>query len=131
MNAITNFRKTVAKLQSFLALPIQNDRDRAGIFQAFEFTFEQSWKSIQKIAGSHGVEVASPKKAFGVALQNGWIHPADEPRWLEMIKDRNLTSHTYEEELAKKILEKIQQDYIAMFESLLLKLESEIESEIE
>ena len=126
MNALTNFQKTLLELNKFLDLPIQNDRDRAGIIQAFEFTFEQSWKSIQKIASAEWLEAASPKKAFAVALQNGWILMPDEPRWLQMIKDRNLTSHTYEQELAKEILKRIQQDYVKMFEGLLMRLSNAI-----
>ena len=34
--AIENFGKALAKLSEFTALPILNDRDRAGIIQAFE-----------------------------------------------------------------------------------------------
>ncbi len=39
MNAVTNFTKALNELKKYLALPIQNDRDRAGIIQAFEYTF--------------------------------------------------------------------------------------------
>ncbi len=38
-----NFAKALARLREFAALPIANDRDRAGVIQAFEFTFEQCW----------------------------------------------------------------------------------------
>jgi hypothetical protein len=73
MSPTHNFKKTLEELDAFLKLPIQNGRDVAGIIQAFEFTFEQCWKSIQKIAGAQGVEVGSPKSAFSYALQNAWI----------------------------------------------------------
>jgi hypothetical protein len=36
-----NFGKALAKLKEFVAAPIVTERDRAGIIQAFEFTFEQ------------------------------------------------------------------------------------------
>jgi nucleotidyltransferase substrate binding protein (TIGR01987 family) len=121
-NEIQNFSKTIHQLELFLGLPIQNDRDRAGIIQAFEFTFEQSWKSVQKIAGHQGVNVASPKQAFSFALSAGWIVSENEKKWLKMIEDRNLTSHTYKEELAKEILSRIQSDYIFMFKDLISKL---------
>ena len=45
MSPTHNFKKTLEELDAFLKLPIQNDRDIAGIIQAFEFTFEQCWKS--------------------------------------------------------------------------------------
>lgn len=44
-----NFSKALAKLREFVAMPIENERDRAGVIQAFEFTFEQCWKAFQRI----------------------------------------------------------------------------------
>jgi nucleotidyltransferase substrate binding protein (TIGR01987 family) len=111
------------ELDAFLKLPIQNNRDIAGIIQAFEFTFEQCWKSIQKIAGAQGVEVGSPKSAFSYALQNSWIRLEDELSWLELLKDRNLTSHTYQEDLAREVLQRIQTRYLQRFQELLPALE--------
>ena len=122
MSPTANFEKTIRELRKYLAIPIQNDRDRAGVIQAFEFTFEQCWKSIQKIAGTSGVAVGSPKAAFTYALENAWIDPSDEGFWLEMIKDRNLTSHTYQEDLAKEVFGRIRDRYVAMFDAILVKM---------
>lgn len=121
-NEIQNFSKTVYQLELYLSMPILNDRDRAGIIQAFEFTFEQSWKSIQKIAGSSGIQVVSPKQAFSHALVADWILVADEKLWIKMVEDRNLTTHTYREDVAKDILSRIQSEYLRMFKNLLIKL---------
>ena len=122
MNKLTNFENTLAELKNYLALPIQNSRDIAGIIQAFEFTFEQSWKAIQKIATIQGVDLGNPKAAFTYALQNGWILSSDEPKWLQLLKDRNLTTHTYQETLAQEVLQRIQSDYLQMFEGLFKQL---------
>jgi nucleotidyltransferase substrate binding protein (TIGR01987 family) len=118
MDEMTNFRKTLQQLKNFASLPIVNDRDRAGIIQAFEFTFEQCWKALQKRAGAEGVEIGSPKKAFSFALQNSLIDSKQESIWLKMIEDRNLTSHTYREDVAKEILLRITRDYIGVFDDL-------------
>lgn len=122
MDSLLNFRKTLNELNVFLSTPIVDNRDRAGIIQAFEFTFEQSWKAIQKIAFTQGVEIASPKSAFTYALQNDWIPAADEQKWLQLLKDRNLTTHTYQELLAKEVFARIQNDYVHMFGYLLIAL---------
>jgi len=122
---LVNFEKTVKELKNFLEIPIANDRDRAGIIKAFEFTFEQAWKSIQKVAAKQGVEIGNPQKAFSYAMQNQWIPVADEAQWLELLKDRNLTTHTYHQDLAMEVLERIQKKYMAMFEVLLSALERE------
>lgn len=125
MSPVHNFKMTLDELVKFILLPIENDRDVAGIIQAFEFTFEQAWKSIQKIAGMQGVEIGSPKAAFSFALQNAWIQTNEESKWIQLLKDRNLTSHTYQEALAQEVLGRIQRDYIGMFQSLLAELEKQ------
>ncbi|MBI4042276.1 MAG: nucleotidyltransferase substrate binding protein, partial [Deltaproteobacteria bacterium] len=37
---------------------------------------------------------------------------------LKLMADRNLTSHTYHEDLAKELLERIRRDYLPLFEQL-------------
>ncbi len=120
MKETENFKKTLKQLELFLSKPIEDDRDRAGIIQAFEFTFEQAWKAVQKLAGKQGVTVASPKSAFQFALNTGWIRVDDEQKWLDMIIDRNLTSHTYQESHAKEVVERISLIYVKMFQTLLV-----------
>lgn len=117
-----NFHKTLMQLKSYLSKPIEDDRDRAGIIQAFKFTFEQSWKSIQKIVGLSGSVVGNPKQAYSTAIQSGWIDRGEEAFWIKLIEDRNLTSHTYRQDLAKEVLERIQGKYVIMFEGLLANL---------
>jgi len=119
MEKLRNFESTLTELQNFIGMPIENNRDVAGIIQAFEFTFEQSWKAIQKIAGEQGVTLGNPKSAFSYALENGWIAIEAEPRWLQLLKDRNLTSHTYQEDYAREVLERIKNQYLGMFAQLL------------
>ena len=125
MDKLVNFRKTLSELKSFVAIPILTNRDRAGVIQAFEFTFEQAWKSVQRFAAESGVQVGSPKAAMIFAMQNDILAAADEPTWLQLLKDRNLTTHTYQEELAREILGRITANYIGLFEGLLRKLASE------
>lgn len=121
---LENFRRTLAQLERFLQDPILNDRDRAGIIQSFEFTFEQSWKAIQKVGGRMGSPVGNPKQAYTLAIQSGWIQRVDEDRWIRLLGDRNLTSHTYKEDLAKAVLKSIQTEYVTMFQGLLAALTS-------
>ena len=87
-----NFGKALAKLREFASMPIANDRDRAGIVQAFEFTFEQCWKAFQRIAASHGITVGGPRQSLQAAVQLGLIAAADEETWLDMMRDRNFPS---------------------------------------
>ncbi len=124
MDKLTNFRKTLNELKSYVAIPILTNRDRAGVIQAFEFTYEQAWKALQKFASESGSEVGSPKSAFIFALQNKWIKASEEAKWLKLLKDRNLTTHTYQEEIAEEVLQRINSDYLRMFQELLDILET-------
>ena len=47
--------RVVATLDRFLQEPVETERDRAGVIQAFEFCYELSWKSLQEIATSEGL----------------------------------------------------------------------------
>ena len=60
LQAVDNFGKALSKLHEFTAAPVVDDRDRAGVIQAFEFTFEQCWRSFQQIAMTQGIATASP-----------------------------------------------------------------------
>jgi nucleotidyltransferase substrate binding protein (TIGR01987 family) len=115
--AFENFGKALTTLREFAAMPIANDRDRAGIIQAFEFTFEQCWKAFQQIAGAQGLAAASPRQALQAAMQLGLIAAADEEVWLGMLHDRNMTSHLYHEELAREIADRIVGIYLPLLEN--------------
>src|SRR3954453_8197558 len=97
-----NFEAALYKLIEFQKLYDGSEIHRAGVIQAFEFTFEQCWKAIQKKAGIEGLSLASPKKSIEWAMANGWIPLTQENTWLEMMSDRNLTSHTYRDQTAKE-----------------------------
>jgi len=74
---------------------------RDAAIQRFEFCFELTWKSIQTAARLEGQDCTSPRTAFSIAWRNSWND--DEAAWLDMLEDRNKTSHTYREEMAKEV----------------------------
>jgi nucleotidyltransferase substrate binding protein (TIGR01987 family) len=116
-NSLQNLRLALASLEQFLAEPVRTNRDKAGIIQAFEFTYEVAWKTFQKIAQEEGLRVATPRQAFSCALQAGFIYAEEEAAWIGMIQDRNLTSHTYHESLATEIVERIRTSYFPIIKS--------------
>jgi len=120
--SLENLGKALSKLKEYTSTPITEDRDRVGIIQAFEFCFELLWKTIQKATVSHSKTVGSPKQAFQAAFELGWILENEHSLYLELIEDRNLTAHTYKEDLAKEILEKILNQHSKTLNSLYIKL---------
>jgi len=117
-----NFEKALKKLQEFSVGYDGSEMHMAAVIQAFEFTFEQCWKSIQKKAGQEGVSMASPKKALEWAMSAGWLPQADEATWLKMLDDRNLTSHTYREPLAREVTDRIRGTYESRFAQILVEM---------
>lgn len=109
--AVENAEAAVAKLTAFLREPALTDRDRAGVIQAFEFTFEATWKLLKFVAEREGLDAESPKRALIAGHKLG--HVRDEGLWLELLQDRNLTSHVYHSELADRIFTAISTRYAA------------------
>ena len=114
VSAVDNFGKALSKLREFTATPIVDDRDRAGIIQAFEFTFEQCWKAFQRIAMAQGIATASPRQALEAAVRLKLIRREDENAWLDMLRDRNMTSHLYQESLALEIAQQVMDRYLVL-----------------
>jgi len=83
----------------------ENEFVRDAAIQRFEFSFELSWKAIQAAARLEGQDCTSPRTAFATAWRNGWI--SDEPAWLDMLDERNKTSHTYREAMAKEVFDNL------------------------
>ena len=111
--ALANAEAALKQLVAFLDVPVVSDRDRAGVIQAFEFTFEAVWKLLKHLAESEGLAAESPKRALIAGYKIGVIE--DENLWLNMLADRNLTSHIYHVDVADRIFAAIRDRYLAAF----------------
>lgn len=92
--ATERLREALAELET---TPLALD----AAIQRFEFSYELAWKALRAHLLVEGIDVASPREAFSRAYVQGWIN--GEEVWLAMLADRNRTSHTYEEALAREI----------------------------
>lgn len=111
-----NCFNTLSTLQSFIKIagPSDSEFGRAAVIQAFEFTFEVYWKTFQKIARADGVTASGPKSALSYAYQANLID--DQEAWLYILNDRNMTTHTYHEEISRKIFDNIKTKHVTVFE---------------
>lgn len=81
---------------------------RDAAIQRFEYTFEAVWKAAQRhLEIVEGVEVGSPKGVFRACLEAGILTALQTQQALEMTDDRNLTAHTYNEQVAVRIYSRI------------------------
>ncbi len=81
---------------------------RDATIQRFEYTFETFWKLIKEYLSIYeGIVCNSPKSCFREAASVGLLNEEQTIACLEMTDDRNLTSHTYVEEVAENIYGRI------------------------
>ena len=91
-----------------------SELEEQGLIQAFEFTHELAWNVLKDYLESQGIQgVIGSKGATREAFKSGLI--AEGEVWMDMIKSRNQTSHTYNEETANEITEAILKRYCAAF----------------
>ncbi len=114
-----NFDKAFKRLADAILI-IRKDPDnvllQAGLIQTYEFTFELAWKTLKDYLEMEGFTVPSPRATLRQAFQCGYIQQGDV--WLKALNDRNLTAHTYDDEVAKEVIADIQQTYYFLLKDL-------------
>ena len=87
---------------------------KEGLIQRFEYTHQLAWNVMKDYAEYQGNnEVSGSRDATREAFKMGLI--VDAEGWMDMIKSQNETSHTYNEETANIIIEKIINHYHLLF----------------
>jgi len=132
-----NFIKAYSKLQEAVD-PIRKNKSKGywvrlteesfvddllkeGVIQRFEYTHELAWNVMKDFLEASGnVGLYGSRDATREALSKGLLENGDI--WMDMIKSRNKTSHTYNEETAEEIYKKIIDDYFDVFTAFLHKM---------
>lgn len=84
--------------------------EQQGLIQGFEFTHELAWNVLKDYLDEQGVSgVVGSRGATREAYKNGLIEDGDV--WMEMIRARNLSSHTYNPDTAAEIVSHIRSDF--------------------
>ena len=100
-----NFRKALSTLTEAVELAAQRPLSRLeqqGLIQGFEFTHELGWNVLKDFLDNQGINgLIGSRDASRSAFKNGLI--TDGEAWMDMIKARNLTSHTYNLDLAEGV----------------------------
>ena len=117
----SNYRRALKQLENAVEIISRNDIVdgefyniiREGLIQCFEFTHELSWKVMKDYAEHQGImEIFGSRDAIRYSLRLGLI---DDEKWMDTIKDRNVTSHHYDDDTAQKILDHIVKIYYPLF----------------
>ncbi len=105
----------------------EDELEKDGVIQRFEFSLELIWKTLKLFLQNSGIEVKTPKESLKEAFKVGWIK--NEETFLNMLEDRNRTSHIYDKETSEEIFERIKDSYIQVMEEVLKKLKNIIREE--
>lgn len=112
-----NYKRALSQLERFIAKGELNELEEQGLIQAFEYTHELAWNVLRDYLRDQGNSMIhgsrdATREAFKIGLiQNG-------ETWMDMITDRNRTSHTYNQVVAKSIVTNITSHFFPLFIAL-------------
>jgi len=117
----SNLKLVVSRLAEGLSIPQSDKVQRAGIIHYFSMAFELSWNVVKDYLESEGFEgVSSPRGALKTGFEQGLV--TDGHGWMKGLEDRNLTSHTYNEDIAVEVEGLVRTKYLSLFYELLEEL---------
>ena len=106
---LQNYRQALSRLREAVKLSAErplSELEQQGLIQGFEYTHELGWNVLKDYLEEQGfVGIIGSKGATREAFKNGLVE--DGEAWMDMIKARNLTSHTYQTEVAERIVKDI------------------------
>lgn len=126
-----HFAQAFEQLENAVELSSQRpltELEEQGMIQAFEYTHELAWNVLKDFLEEQGLrDLYGSKDSTREAFKRGLIENGEI--WMDMIKSRVLSSHTYNSEIAQKIVRAIVENYYAEFGQLLSKLKPFIEKD--
>ncbi len=117
LQRLANYERALGQLTRAVELAQErplSELERQGLIQAFELVFELAWNLMKDYFLYQGnPTITGSRDAIRTAFKQGLI--ADGEGWMEMIKSRNQSSHTYNESVANEIVEGILGSYQQLF----------------
>lgn len=121
-----NFNKAFLQLKKFIDKKNLNELEEQGLIKSFEYTYELAWNTLKDYFEYQGNnDLNGSRDAINEAFKSGIIGDGDN--WMNMFKDRNRTSHTYNESTAKEISDNIFGSYFGLFNNLRQEMEKRLE----
>jgi nucleotidyltransferase substrate binding protein (TIGR01987 family) len=112
---ISDYLKAFGQLEKAARQP-KDEYLRDSVIQRFEFTHELAWKMLKLRLEQEDIFALTPRETMQASLQAGFI--ADGNAWSDLQKMRNLTSHTYNEDLADQVYSFVVEQGVALFHQL-------------
>ncbi len=118
--ALKNLNKAIEIVKNKYYKEIDNDSEniddefiydleeiiKEGLIQRFEYTYELAWNLMKDYAEYQGeTDIKGSRDATRIAFKMNLIK--DSETWMDMLMARRSTSHTYNQETAEEIKQKI------------------------
>ncbi len=104
-------QRALTSLEELVSKYSENQTDvilRDALIQRFEYSTEAFWKYLKAyLQTEHNLSANSPREVIRTGLTAKLYSEETSQELLQMLDDRNLTSHTYVEELAESIAHRI------------------------
>ncbi len=119
-----NFEKAFLQLEKGVNLFAKlDDIGKEGLIQRFEYTLELAWKTMKDYLEYNEIIAKFPRDVIKHAFQADLIENGES--WMNMLKERNLMAHTYDEDNFKTALSNIIDLYFAEIQKLYKYLKNE------
>ena len=126
-----NYGRALQTLRNAAELATQrplSELEQQGLIQVFEFTHELAWNLLKDFLEAQGIAgLIGSRDAIRTAFKNGLLEEGET--WMEMIKARNLSSHTYQQDLAQRIASDILTRFYPAFVALEQTMQSMLDRE--
>ena len=120
-----NFEKAFVQLEKAVdRYPDLSDLEKEGLIQRFEYTFELAWKTMKDYLESQNVAVKFPRDTIKQAFHYELIIDGDV--WMDMLENRNLIAHTYNEENFRLAVASITGSYFAALQQVQVDLKKQL-----
>ena len=114
-----NLQRAYRRLRWALEIHQQDPSDELihmAVIKAYEFTFELSWKTLKDFLAYNGIDAKLPREVLKQAFATGLV--SDGQLWIDMLEERNLMAHTYDDTRARIAVDQIQERYLGGLQQL-------------
>lgn len=119
------FKKAYLKLKEFVETDNGSEKDRGAIINAYQYTFELLWKTLQKYMQQlEMLDELGPGNVIRTAFQYNIIDNGSI--YMSMLRNRNLITHTYKEDVAEEIYTRIKEEYMEELENFIRNFDNKI-----
>ena len=128
-----NYRRAFQQLQDAASLAAERSLtplEQQGFIKAFEFTHELAWNVMKDYFEYQGnTAITGSRDAIREAFRRGLV--TDGETWMETIASRNRSSHTYDENTARQLIETISRRYLTIFDDFQTRMQGLADDDVD